>query len=164
MKKAHPECCHSFVRHKTQAQRGAATCPRTQKFKVRVSIWSPRSQCMLVPLWVPPESFPVSGLVSYGEKAAVFQRTFYRSGRYRQVGQAADLPGQGVARSSPPRVQTPGSIPSPFQVALLRAHAGEHLLLGAAKRSMVFKDVLLLGEGVARPGTLRVVPGITRVF
>ncbi|PKU35811.1 hepatocyte nuclear factor 4-alpha isoform x1 [Limosa lapponica baueri] len=32
------------------------------------------------------------------------------------------------------------------QVALLRAHAGEHLLLGAAKRSMVFKDVLLLGN------------------
>ncbi|KAJ7413064.1 Hepatocyte nuclear factor 4-alpha [Willisornis vidua] len=31
-------------------------------------------------------------------------------------------------------------------VALLRAHAGEHLLLGAAKRSMVFKDVLLLGN------------------
>ncbi|NXE41497.1 HNF4A factor, partial [Ptilorrhoa leucosticta] len=34
----------------------------------------------------------------------------------------------------------------PLQVALLRAHAGEHLLLGAAKRSMVFKDVLLLGN------------------
>lgn len=33
-----------------------------------------------------------------------------------------------------------------FQVALLRAHAGEHLLLGAAKRSMLYKDVLLLGK------------------
>ncbi|XP_068599333.1 hepatocyte nuclear factor 4-alpha [Brachionichthys hirsutus] len=33
-----------------------------------------------------------------------------------------------------------------FQVALLRAHAGEHLLLGAAKRSMLYKDVLLLGN------------------
>lgn len=34
---------------------------------------------------------------------------------------------------------------SVFQVALLRAHAGEHLLLGAAKRSMLYKDLLLLG-------------------
>lgn len=33
-----------------------------------------------------------------------------------------------------------------FQVALLRAHAGEHLLLGAAKRSMLYKDILLLGK------------------
>ncbi|XP_055561684.1 hepatocyte nuclear factor 4-gamma isoform X3 [Falco cherrug] len=32
------------------------------------------------------------------------------------------------------------------QVALLRAHAGEHLLLGAAKRSMAYKDILLLGN------------------
>ncbi|XP_030067618.1 hepatocyte nuclear factor 4-alpha isoform X2 [Microcaecilia unicolor] len=32
------------------------------------------------------------------------------------------------------------------QVALLRAHAGEHLLLGATKRSMVYKDILLLGN------------------
>ncbi|KAG9335242.1 hypothetical protein JZ751_005488 [Albula glossodonta] len=32
------------------------------------------------------------------------------------------------------------------QVALLRAHAGEHLLLGAAKRSLLYKDVLLLGN------------------
>lgn len=32
------------------------------------------------------------------------------------------------------------------QVALLRAHAGEHLLLGAAKRSMVYKDIILLGN------------------
>ena len=40
-----------------------------------------------------------------------------------------------------------------LQVALLRAHAGEHLLLGAAKRSMVFKDVLLLGkECTSAPG------------
>ncbi|TRY98800.1 hypothetical protein DNTS_013108 [Danionella cerebrum] len=31
-------------------------------------------------------------------------------------------------------------------VALLRAHAGEHLLLGAAKRSMLYKDILLLGN------------------
>lgn len=36
-----------------------------------------------------------------------------------------------------------------FQVALLRAHAGEHLLLGAAKRSMLYKDILLLGESDA---------------
>lgn len=33
-----------------------------------------------------------------------------------------------------------------FQVALLRAHAGEHLLLGLARRSMHLKDVLLLGN------------------
>ncbi|XP_063815626.1 hepatocyte nuclear factor 4-alpha isoform X3 [Pseudophryne corroboree] len=32
------------------------------------------------------------------------------------------------------------------QVAMLRAHAGEHLLLGAAKRSMIYKDILLLGN------------------
>ncbi|XP_009471628.1 PREDICTED: hepatocyte nuclear factor 4-alpha [Nipponia nippon] len=37
-------------------------------------------------------------------------------------------------------------LPLDDQVALLRAHAGEHLLLGATKRSMVFKDVLLLGN------------------
>ncbi|XP_063153189.1 hepatocyte nuclear factor 4-alpha isoform X2 [Candoia aspera] len=37
-------------------------------------------------------------------------------------------------------------LPLDDQVALLRAHAGEHLLLGAAKRSMVFKDILLLGN------------------
>lgn len=33
-----------------------------------------------------------------------------------------------------------------LEVALLRAHAGEHLLLGAAKRSMAYKDILLLGK------------------
>ena len=33
-----------------------------------------------------------------------------------------------------------------LQVALLRAHAGEHLLLGVAKRSMLYKDLLLLGK------------------
>ncbi|KAJ2948570.1 hypothetical protein O0L34_g7823 [Tuta absoluta] len=32
------------------------------------------------------------------------------------------------------------------QVALLRAHAGEHLLLGCARRSLHVKDVLLLGN------------------
>ncbi|KAJ6663988.1 hypothetical protein lerEdw1_008942 [Lerista edwardsae] len=32
------------------------------------------------------------------------------------------------------------------QVALLRAHAGEHLLFGAAKRSMPYKDIILLGN------------------
>ncbi|XP_028924000.1 hepatocyte nuclear factor 4-gamma isoform X2 [Ornithorhynchus anatinus] len=38
-------------------------------------------------------------------------------------------------------------LPLDDQVALLRAHAGEHLLLGATKRSMMYKDVLLLGNG-----------------
>ena len=33
-----------------------------------------------------------------------------------------------------------------IKVALLRAHAGEHLLLGATKRSMIYKDILLLGK------------------
>lgn len=37
-------------------------------------------------------------------------------------------------------------LPLDDQVALLRAHAGEHLLLGVARRSMHLKDVLLLGN------------------
>ncbi|XP_053322320.1 hepatocyte nuclear factor 4-gamma isoform X2 [Spea bombifrons] len=37
-------------------------------------------------------------------------------------------------------------LPLDDQVALLRAHAGEHLLLGVTKRSMVYKDILLLGN------------------
>lgn len=32
------------------------------------------------------------------------------------------------------------------QVALLRAHAGEHLLLGLARRSLHLRDILLLGN------------------
>ncbi|XP_066262715.1 hepatocyte nuclear factor 4-gamma isoform X2 [Euwallacea similis] len=44
------------------------------------------------------------------------------------------------------------------QVALLRAHAGEHLLLGLARRSMHLKDVLLLGNNCIitkqSPGTV----------
>ena len=32
------------------------------------------------------------------------------------------------------------------QVSLLRAHAGEHLLLGLARRSMNLQDILLLGD------------------
>nr|XP_031289622.1 hepatocyte nuclear factor 4-alpha isoform X6 [Camelus dromedarius] len=42
-------------------------------------------------------------------------------------------------------------LPLDDQVALLRAHAGEHLLLGATKRSMMFKDVLLLGNDYIVP-------------
>lgn len=38
-------------------------------------------------------------------------------------------------------------LPLDDQVALLRAHAGEHLLLGVTKRSMDYKDILLLGNG-----------------
>ena len=38
-----------------------------------------------------------------------------------------------------------------FQVALLRAHAGEHLLLGVARRSTKVKDVLLLGNNMIIP-------------
>jgi len=33
-----------------------------------------------------------------------------------------------------------------MQVSLLRAHAGEHLLLSLVRRSMPFSDVLLLGN------------------
>ncbi|XP_068603935.1 hepatocyte nuclear factor 4-gamma [Brachionichthys hirsutus] len=40
-----------------------------------------------------------------------------------------------------------GELPLDDQVSLLRAHAGEHLLLGVVKRSMQFKDFLLLGNG-----------------
>lgn len=54
--------------------------------------------------------------------------------------------------SLPGPEQTPHTLSLHFQVALLRAHAGEHLLLGATKRSMVLKDVLLLGEEAAWPG------------
>ncbi|KAL2085375.1 hypothetical protein ACEWY4_018695 [Coilia grayii] len=38
-------------------------------------------------------------------------------------------------------------LPLDDQVSLLRAHAGEHLLLGVAKRSIPYKDILLLGNG-----------------
>lgn len=39
----------------------------------------------------------------------------------------------------------------PLQVALLRAHAGEHLLLGVARRSMPIADMLLLGNDFVIP-------------
>ncbi|XP_018583394.1 hepatocyte nuclear factor 4-gamma [Scleropages formosus] len=39
-----------------------------------------------------------------------------------------------------------GELPLDDQVCLLRAHAGEHLLMGVAKRSMPYKDILLLGN------------------
>ena len=38
-----------------------------------------------------------------------------------------------------------------LKVALLRAHAGEHLLLGVARRSMKLKDFLLLGNNMIIP-------------
>ncbi|CAH1101106.1 unnamed protein product [Psylliodes chrysocephalus] len=47
------------------------------------------------------------------------------------------------------------------QVALLRAHAGEHLLLGLARRSMHLKDVLLLGNNCI---ITKECPGNTAVF
>lgn len=37
------------------------------------------------------------------------------------------------------------------QVALLRAHSGEHLVLGVARRSLTVKDVLLLGNDFLMP-------------
>lgn len=39
------------------------------------------------------------------------------------------------------------------QVALLRAHASEHLLLGVSRRSLNLKDVLLLGNDLVIPRT-----------
>lgn len=36
-------------------------------------------------------------------------------------------------------------------MALLRAHAGEHLLLGLARRSLALKDILLLGNDFVMP-------------
>ena len=38
-----------------------------------------------------------------------------------------------------------------LQVALLRAHAGEHLLLGLSRRSISIKDCLLLGNDFIIP-------------
>ncbi|XP_029552739.1 hepatocyte nuclear factor 4-gamma isoform X3 [Salmo trutta] len=46
-----------------------------------------------------------------------------------------------------------GELPLDDQVSLLRAHAGEHLLLGVAKRSMPYKDILLLGNGCVIHGS-----------
>uniref|UniRef100_A0A6J0UEI9 Hepatocyte nuclear factor 4-beta-like n=1 Tax=Pogona vitticeps TaxID=103695 RepID=A0A6J0UEI9_9SAUR len=42
-------------------------------------------------------------------------------------------------------------LPLDDQVALLRAHAGEHLLLGVAKRSIPYTDFLLLGNDFIIP-------------
>ncbi|CAH1779718.1 unnamed protein product [Owenia fusiformis] len=42
-------------------------------------------------------------------------------------------------------------LPLDDQVALLRAHAGEHLLLGLSRRSMPFKDLCLLGNDFIIP-------------
>ena len=42
-----------------------------------------------------------------------------------------------------------------MQVALLRAHAGEHLLLGVARRSMKLHGMLLLGNDMIIPRDVR---------
>ncbi|KAL7978960.1 hypothetical protein Chor_001263 [Crotalus horridus] len=44
-----------------------------------------------------------------------------------------------------------GELPLDDQVALLRAHAGEHLLLGVAKRSIPYTNFLLLGNDFIIP-------------
>jgi len=49
------------------------------------------------------------------------------------------------------------------QVALLRAHAGEHLLLGVARRSMALRDTLLLGSDVIVPRHYRAVQSLQQV-
>lgn len=48
------------------------------------------------------------------------------------------------------------------QVALLKAHAGEHLLLGLSKRSLMLKDVLLLGNDHIMPRVMND-PEMTRI-
>ena len=40
-------------------------------------------------------------------------------------------------------------------MALLRAHAGEHLLLGLARRSMNLQNILLLGNDMIIPRDIR---------
>ena len=40
-------------------------------------------------------------------------------------------------------------------MALLRAHAGEHLLLGVARRSMKLHGILLLGNDMIIPRDVR---------
>ena len=45
--------------------------------------------------------------------------------------------------------------PTLTQVALLRAHAGEHLLLGLARRSMNLNNILLLGNDMIIPRDIR---------
>lgn len=42
-----------------------------------------------------------------------------------------------------------------IKVALLRAHAGEHLLLGLARRSMNLNNILLLGNDMIIPRDIR---------
>ena len=51
----------------------------------------------------------------------------------------------------------------PPQVALLRAHAGEHLLLGLARRSLPFKDIMLLGNDFILPRHHASDPDISRI-
>jgi len=46
------------------------------------------------------------------------------------------------------------------QVALLRAHAGEHLLLGLARRSMNLNNILLLGNDMIIPRDIRQWSGV----
>ena len=43
----------------------------------------------------------------------------------------------------------------PIKVSLLRAHAGEHLLLGLARRSMNLQNILLLGNDMIIPRDIR---------
>ena len=46
------------------------------------------------------------------------------------------------------------------QVALLRAHAGEHLLLGLARRPMNLNNILLLGNDMIIPRDIRQWSGV----
>ncbi|XP_076808737.1 hepatocyte nuclear factor 4-gamma-like isoform X2 [Clavelina lepadiformis] len=48
-------------------------------------------------------------------------------------------------------IPTFSDLPLDDQVALLRAHAGENLLMGVAKRSLPFRDILLLGNDFIIP-------------
>lgn len=63
----------------------------------------------------------------------------------------------------PPFPSHPDNTSLSLQVALLRAHAGEHLLLGAAKRSMVFKDILLLGKPLLLYARMLLLPLVKQI-
>ena len=53
-------------------------------------------------------------------------------------------------------------LPLDDQVALLGAHAGEHLVLGAARRSLAYRDVVLLSSDIVLSRS-NSVPSLARV-
>lgn len=106
---------------------------------------------MFFPLPLPVEPFPGPWFYQSWEEQFSDAYFIVRTGEGKGSIKLTRPGSLSRLRAAFPGVQMPDAISSLFQVALLRAHAGEHLLLGATKRSMVFKDVLLLGEEAARP-------------